>query len=92
MPTTRAKPSWRSEPSGLNRNDAKLHAVIAAAEVIRPPVWPIARMIPGRRPEPVRLLVEPGHQEDVVVDPHGHQEHEQEVRHLPVEPLGPQAA
>ena len=50
MPTTSAKPSWRSEPSGLNRNDAKLLAVIAAAEVIRPPVWPIARTIPRRRP------------------------------------------
>ena len=32
MPTTRAKPSCRSEPSGLVRNEAKLHAVIAAAE------------------------------------------------------------
>ena len=38
IPTTSAKPSWRSELSGLNRNDAKLHAVIAAAELIRPPV------------------------------------------------------
>ncbi len=92
MPTTRAKPSWRSEPSGLNRNDAKLHAVIAAAEVIRPPVWPIARMIPVAEPARLRLLVEPGHQEDVVIDADGDQEHEQEVRHLPVEPLGAQAA
>ena len=39
IPTTRAKPSCRSELSGLNRNEAKLTAVIAAAEVIRPPVW-----------------------------------------------------
>ncbi len=37
-------------PSGLNKNDAKLLAVIMAAELIRPPVWPIARMIPSRRP------------------------------------------
>src|SRR5271157_1223629 len=38
IPTTRAKPSCRSELKGLNMNDAKLHAVIAAAELISPPV------------------------------------------------------
>ncbi len=43
-------PSWRSEPNGLLRNEAKLHAVIAAAEVISPPVFAIAWVIPGRRP------------------------------------------
>ena len=88
MPTTSAKPSWRSEPSGLNRNEAKLLAVIIAAELIRPPVWPIARMMPSRRPALLRLLVQPRHQEDVVVDPDGDQENEQEIGHLPVEPLG----
>ena len=90
IPTTRANPSWRSEPSGLERNEAKLHAVIAAAEEIRPPVWPIARTIPDRRPTQVRLLAEPVHQEDVVIDADGHEQHEQEVGDLPVEPLGPE--
>src|SRR5262249_26861305 len=50
MPTTRAKPSWRIDPSGLVRNEAKLEAVMAAAELIRPPVWATARVIPERRP------------------------------------------
>ena len=91
MPTTSAKPSWRSEPSGLNRNDAKLVAVIAAAEADQ------AAGVADRPDDPppqaplLRLLVEPGHEEDVVIDPDGHQQHEQEVRHLPVEPLGAQA-
>ena len=50
MPTTRANPSWRSEPSGLNKNYAKLLAVMMAAELIKPPVWPMARTIPSRSP------------------------------------------
>ena len=37
-----AKRSYQREPSGLNENDAKLDAVIAAAEVISPPVWRFA--------------------------------------------------
>ena len=38
----------RAQRAGEER--AKLVAVIAAAEVIRPPVWPIARTIPRRSP------------------------------------------
>ena len=52
MPTTSANPSWRSELKGLNRNEAKLHAVIAAADEIRPPVCATARMIPKRSRAP----------------------------------------
>ena len=89
IPTTSAKPSCRRELSGLNKNDAKLHAVIAAAEVISPPVWPTARMIAGPEFPAVRLLAEAGHQEHVVIHANGHQEDEQEIRDLPVDPRAP---
>ena len=49
-PTTSAKPSCRSEPRGLRSIEAKLHAVIAAAEVIRPPVAATAFLIPSYSP------------------------------------------
>ena len=87
MPTTSANPSWRSEPSGLNRNDAKLRrrdrrgrADQAAGLADRPDD-------PAAQAALLRFLVEPGHEEDVVVDPDGDEQHEEEVRHLPVEAL-----
>ena len=88
IPTTSAKPSCLREPSGLNKNDAKLQAVIAAAEVISPPVWPTARIIASPSSPAVRFLAEPGHQEHVVVHADGHEEDEKEIRHFPVDPRG----
>src|SRR5208337_2195913 len=39
---------------------------------------------PASEPMPGRLLLQPGHEEDVVVDPDGDQKHKQEVGNLPV--------
>ena len=84
IPTTSAKPSCRSELNGLNRNDAKLHAVIAAADEISPPVWPTAHLDRHLEIAAGRFFAEPGHQEHVVIHADGHQEYEQEVRDLPI--------
>ena len=91
-PRPRAKPSSRSVVRLPVSIEPNVPAMIRPHELMIPPVWATASRVPSIGAVLPLLLDHPGHQEDVVVLAHGHQDHEQEEADLPVEPdpgLGP---
>src|SRR5271157_5431821 len=69
----------------FNKVNIKCHLrpFVTSALSPPPPVSPPPLEFPA-----VRLLAEAGHQEHVVIGAGGHEEDEQEIRHLPVDPRG----
>ena len=85
-PSPSANPSSRSVERLPKSIEPNVPAMIRPHELMIPPVWATARRVPSIGAVLPLLLDHPGHQEDVVVLAHGHQDHEQEEADLPVEP------
>ena len=85
IPRPRAKPSSRSDVSVPVSMEPKVPAMIRPHELMMPPVWATARRVPSVMPCFLLFLDHAGHEQDVVILAHGHQDHEQEETHCPVE-------
>ena len=75
-PSATATPISARNTSGSVPSTRNVAASTRPAEVITPPVAASATSEPSRVPRVCGLLADPGHQEDVVVDAQGDQEHE----------------
>ena len=85
-PRATATPSWARNTTGMVPSTRNVAASTRPALVITPPVEVSATSAPLRVPGVHRLLAHAGHQEDVVVDAQGHEEHEREQREARVGP------
>ena len=79
-PRATAKPISANATTGSVPRTAKVPASTSPADVITPPVAASPTSAPRRVPTCLGLLVDAGHQEDVVVDAERDQEHEDEQR------------
>ena len=79
-PNATAKPSSARNTIGSVASAANVPASTNPAEVMTPPVAARPIRAPRRVPMLQRLLADPGHQEDVVVDAERDEEHEREQR------------
>jgi hypothetical protein len=79
-PSATANPISANDTTGSVASTANVPASTSPAEVITPPVAPSPMRGAPLGPELLGLLVHPGHQKDVVVDPERHEEHEHDQR------------
>ena len=85
-PNATMKAIWTRNASGMTPSAANVAASTTPAEVITPPVVVSPRSMPCTGAVAQRLLPDPGHQEDVVVDAEGDEEDEAVQRHGGVRP------